>query len=99
MKFSAACSRCFASTCGNGGGAAGTRAVFFCRRRQSQNARANAVSASSVHQSHPHSLGISTGGLTARNSFVAPADGGGTISADWFVATAILNDVRDVSHG
>src|SRR5712664_4168441 len=83
---SAACSLSLARTWG---GAGGRTDAATCLRRQLTKAQptiARMAAAARVHQSQAQPLGISTGGLMARISFVrATGDGGGTISAELFV--------------
>src|SRR5947209_254346 len=83
---SAACNLCLARTWGGAGGR--TDAATCLRRHQTkaQPMTASMAAAARIHQSQAQLLGISTGGLMARISFVrATGDGGGTISAELFV--------------
>src|SRR5712692_3219267 len=85
-RASAACNLCLARTWG---GAGGRTDAATCHRRHQTKAQpmiARMAAAARIHQSQAQLLGISTGGLMARISFVrATGDGGGTISAELFV--------------
>ena len=71
------------------GGAAETAACFLRHHLQAPAAKESRSTAANVHQSQAQPLGISTGGLIPRISFVAAAaDGGGTRMAEEFVFIA-----------
>src|SRR6266446_2702967 len=83
---SAACNLCLARTWGGAGGRTDAATCIWRHQTKAQPMIARMAAAARVQPSQAQPLGISTGGLMARMSFVrATGDGGETISAELFV--------------
>lgn len=68
---------------------------FLRHQRQSSTSRITRTSAPSVHPSHAQPLGISTGGLRPRMSFVfTEGDSGGPMRAGLLEITAMMGEGR-----